>query len=55
MIVASEGLKDKNNKFIADCGVTDAFGHKQLGGVAPFLADIVSNKLKLKQHYTILD
>ena len=38
VIVASEGTQTKNGKFLADSGLTDAFGHKQLGGVAPFVS-----------------
>ena len=48
MIVASEGIKDSKGKFIAESGSKDAFGHSQLGGVAPRLAELVNSKLKLK-------
>ncbi|GIR10947.1 MAG: hypothetical protein CM15mP22_3670 [Gammaproteobacteria bacterium] len=41
-MVASEGVKYKNGKFLADSGSVDSFGHKQLGGVAPVLAEMVS-------------
>ena len=54
VIVASEGVRDKKGKFLADAGSVDAFGHKQLGGVAPFLAEMVT-KLGLKNHWAVAD
>ena len=47
VIVVSEGTKYKNGKFLADAGTVDSFGHKQLGGVAPRIAEMISNKLGL--------
>ena len=40
-IGASEGLQDKDGKFLSESGLKDAFGHSQLGGVAPMLANLV--------------
>ena len=54
VIVASEGTQMKNGKFLADSGLTDAFGHKQLGGVAPVLSGMIS-KLGLKNHWAVAD
>tara|TARA_B100001027_G_scaffold70224_1_gene47887 strand:+ start:283 stop:1536 length:1254 start_codon:yes stop_codon:yes gene_type:complete len=54
VIVASEGTQTKNGKFLADSGTTDAFGHKQLGGVAPVLASMIS-KIGLKNHWAVAD
>jgi 6-phosphofructokinase 1 len=54
VIVASEGAQTKNGKFLADSGLTDAFGHKQLGGVAPILAEMIS-KIGLKNHWAVAD
>ena len=54
VIVASEGTQTKNGKFLADSGLTDAFGHKQLGGVAPVLAGMIS-KIGLKNHWAVAD
>ena len=48
VVVASEGIRNKKGKFIAESNTRDAFGHAQLGGVAPFLANLVSSKLNLK-------
>ena len=55
VIVASEGIKDSRGKFIAESESKDAFGHSQLGGVAPRLADLVNSKLKLKNHWAVAD
>ena len=55
VIVASEGIKDSTGKFIAESESKDAFGHSQLGGVAPRLADLVNSKLKLKNHWAVAD
>jgi len=52
---ASEGLQDKDGKFLSESGLRDAFGHAQLGGVAPMLAGLVRDKLKLKQHWAVAD
>ena len=55
MIVASEGIKDSRGKFLAESDSKDAFGHSQLGGVAPRLAELINNKLKLKNHWAVAD
>src|SRR5947209_7235646 len=52
---ASEGLQDAQGKFLSESGLRDAFGHAQLGGVAPMLAGLVRDKLKLKQHWAVAD
>jgi 6-phosphofructokinase 1 len=56
VIAASEGIKYADGKFVADAHAgTDAFGHTQLGGVAPALAGMVRDKLKLKTHWAMPD
>ena len=55
VVVASEGIRNKKGKFIAESDTRDAFGHAQLGGVAPFLANLVSSKLNLKNHWAVAD
>lgn len=55
VIVASEGAKYPDGKFLAEMGTRDAFGHAQLGGVAPMLADLIKSKLKLKYHWAVAD
>ena len=54
-IGASEGLQDANGRFLSESGLKDAFGHAQLGGVAPMLAGLVQSKLRLKQHWAVAD
>jgi len=48
VIVASEGVKNKKGKFLAESDRKDAFGHSQLGGVAPFLSNLI-NKIGFVQ------
>jgi 6-phosphofructokinase 1 len=55
VIVASEGVKDSKGNFLAESDTKDAFGHTQLGGVAPYLASLISSKLKLKNHWAVSD
>jgi 6-phosphofructokinase 1 len=54
-IVVSEGVKNKDGKFLSDAGLRDAFGHAQLGGVAPVLAQLVKSKLNYKYHWAVAD
>ncbi len=54
-VVASEGTHDAAGKFLSDQGPRDAFGHAQLGGVAPVLATLVKDQLKLKVHWAVSD
>ena len=55
VIVASEGTQYGDGTFLADAGGTDAFGHKQLGGVAPTLAAMVKDALGYKYHWALAD
>ncbi len=54
-VVASEGVRDAGGRFIADQGVRDAFGHAQLGGVAPIVSALLKDRLKLKVHWAVAD
>lgn len=54
-IVVSEGVKDASGNFLSDAGLTDAFGHKQLGGVAPVIAQMVKSELGYKYHWAVAD
>ncbi|MDP3293426.1 MAG: 6-phosphofructokinase [Nevskia sp.] len=54
-IVASEGLHAPSGEFLSEAGGKDAFGHAQLGGLAPLLAGIVKDKLKYKYHWAVAD
>jgi 6-phosphofructokinase 1 len=55
VIVVSEGAAYKNGKFLAEAGTRDAFGHAQLGGVAPVVANMIRDKLGFKYHYAVAD
>jgi ATP-dependent phosphofructokinase / diphosphate-dependent phosphofructokinase len=54
-VVVSEGVKDADGKFLSDAGLRDAFGHAQLGGVAPVVAQLVKSKLNYKYHWAVAD
>jgi 6-phosphofructokinase 1 len=54
-IVASEGIKDESGKFLSEAGLKDAFGHAQLGGVAPELATLIKSELGYKYHWAVAD
>ncbi|WP_394002175.1 6-phosphofructokinase [Luteimonas sp. WGS1318] len=56
VVVASEGIRDADGRFVADAGGgTDSFGHTQLGGVASHLAGRVKDALGYKVHWTLPD
>ena len=55
VIVVSEGVQDNKGNFLADAGTKDAFGHKQLGGVAPQIASIINSSLGYKYHWAVSD
>ena len=55
VIVASEGIKNNKGKFVAASRTKDSFGHAHLGGVAPKLANMITEKLKIKVHWSVAD
>lgn len=56
VVVASEGIRTADGRFVADAGGgKDSFGHTQLGGVASFLAGRVKDQLGMKVHWTLPD
>jgi len=55
VIVVSEGAAYADGKFLAEAGTRDAFGHAQLGGVAPVVAQMVRDNLGFKYHYAVAD
>jgi 6-phosphofructokinase 1 len=55
VIVVSEGIRNKDGQFLSDAGIRDAFGHAQLGGVAPVLAQLIKRELNLKYHWAVAD
>jgi 6-phosphofructokinase 1 len=54
-IVVSEGVKNQEGAFISESGLVDAFGHKQLGGVAPIIAALIKKNLGYKYHWASAD
>lgn len=54
-IVVSEGAQFADGTFLADAGTKDAFGHVQLGGVAPMLANLIRQQLGYKYHWAVAD
>lgn len=54
-VVVSEGVHYKDGKFLAETGLKDAFGHSQLGGAAPVVANMVQEDLGLKYHWAVAD
>ena len=54
-IGVSEGLRDAEGRFLSESGLKDAFGHAQLGGVAPLIANLVKDKLGYKYHWAVAD
>lgn len=55
VIVSSEGAHYKDGTFIADAGLKDAFGHTQLGGVAPALVELIKSAHGYKCHWSVAD
>jgi 6-phosphofructokinase len=54
-MVVSEGVRNKEGKFLAEAGTRDAFGHAQLGGVAPVIAQMIKDKHGYKYHWAVAD
>ncbi len=55
VIVVSEGAQHADGSFVADTGGKDAFGHTQLGGVAPTIANMIKDALGFKYHWAVAD
>jgi 6-phosphofructokinase len=55
VIVVSEGIRNEQGQFLSDAGLLDAFGHAQLGGVAPVIANLIKESLHLKYHWAVAD
>ncbi len=54
-VVVSEGCKYPDGRFLAEQGTRDAFGHAQLGGAAPVVANMIKEKLGHKYHWAVAD
>jgi 6-phosphofructokinase len=55
VIVVSEGVQDGDGKFLAEAGTKDAFGHAQLGGVGPVVAQMTQQAFGYKFHWAVAD
>ncbi|MBT3869927.1 MAG: 6-phosphofructokinase [Gammaproteobacteria bacterium] len=55
VVVASEGAQHAGGRFLADAGAKDAFGHTQLGGVAPALVEMIKGAHGYKCHWSVAD
>ncbi|MEX1081808.1 MAG: 6-phosphofructokinase [Halofilum sp. (in: g-proteobacteria)] len=54
-VVVSEGVRDAAGRYLSEAGGTDAFGHAQLGGVAPTVATMIRDQLGHKYHWAVAD
>lgn len=54
-IVVSEGVRNESGEFVAEAGGKDAFGHAQLGGVAPVIAEMIKQAHGYKYHWAVAD
>ncbi|MCF6198011.1 MAG: 6-phosphofructokinase [Hyphomicrobiaceae bacterium] len=54
-VVVSEGAKWPDGRFLAEQGTKDSFGHAQLGGAAPVVANLVKDALGYKFHWAVAD
>lgn len=55
VVVASEGATYADGSLLSGSLTEDAFGHKQLGGVAPALCSMIKHSLGYKYHYAVAD
>jgi 6-phosphofructokinase len=55
VVVVSEGAAYPDGKFLAEAGTRDAFGHAQLGGVGPVVADMIREAHGYKYHWAVAD
>lgn len=54
-VVVSEGCHYPDGKFIAEQGIKDVFGHAQLGGAAPVVANMIKEALGHRYHWAVAD
>jgi ATP-dependent phosphofructokinase / diphosphate-dependent phosphofructokinase len=55
VVVVSEGVRNAEGKFLAEAGTKDAFGHAQLGGVGPVVAQMTQEAFGYKFHWAVAD
>jgi 6-phosphofructokinase 1 len=54
-VVVSEGAHYADGRFLAEQGTRDSFGHAQLGGAAPVVANLIKQALGYKFHWAVAD
>src|SRR5690606_22812129 len=54
-VVVSEGVQNADGDFLAKSGLKDVFGHTQLGGVAPLIANLIKDRLGYRYHWAVAD
>ncbi len=58
IVAVSEGIKSADGKYICETkrhnSITDAFGHKMLGGTALYLSDLLTERLGIKSRGIVL-
>jgi len=54
-VVVSEGAKWPDGKFLAEQDTRDSFGHAQLGGAAPVVANMIKDAHGYKYHWAVAD
>jgi 6-phosphofructokinase 1 len=54
-VVVSEGCHYPDGRFIAEQGIKDVFGHAQLGGAAPVVANMIKDALGYRYHWAVAD
>jgi ATP-dependent phosphofructokinase / diphosphate-dependent phosphofructokinase len=55
VVVVSEGVRHADGNFLAEAGTKDAFGHAQLGGVGPVVAQMTQEAFGYKFHWAVAD
>jgi ATP-dependent phosphofructokinase / diphosphate-dependent phosphofructokinase len=55
VVVVSEGVRSADGQFLAEAGTKDAFGHSQLGGVGPVVAQMTQEAFGYKYHWAVAD
>ncbi len=54
-VAVAEGVKLRDGRRLTEAGGDGIPGHEQLGGVAPLIAAMVRESLKVKVHWSVLD
>ena len=55
VVVVSEGARYPDGRFLSEAGARDAFGHAQLGGAAPIVAEMIRTRHGYKFHWAVAD